>query len=373
MDYKQEICSLIDLYNKSSGSEVKELYARLNKAEHLCLFGANIRGIDLALFLNSKNIKIDFFFDNKPDLWDKEICLNIPCKAPLQLDNYKGNLLIIITSSYYEEIIKQLKTLNFNNYIIFPKFLLLGIKDYLLKSDANSLKENMCNLADILSDKESIDSFITILKNWYSPISSYDTKVGIKKDGIQYFPENILNLTDNEVFVDVGTYDGDTIQDFLIKTNNKFNKIISYELDYNNYLRLQKNIQKLKPDIQGKIICNNLGLFNKNMTIKYHSNTSSTCINNSSGITGHVVALSEHLKDIIPTYIKMDIEGAEMEALIGAEKIIKKYKPKLAICVYHSPDHFWKIPFYLKTLVPDYKIYLRHYSDDLRETVCFAI
>jgi hypothetical protein len=68
----------------------------------------------------------------------------------------------------------------------------------------------------------------------------------------------------------------------------------------------------------------------------------------------------------------MDIEGSEMAALRGAQKIIKTQKPKCAICVYHNPSHFFEVPRYLLSLVPEYKIYFRHHSQQLYETVCYA-
>jgi hypothetical protein len=68
----------------------------------------------------------------------------------------------------------------------------------------------------------------------------------------------------------------------------------------------------------------------------------------------------------------MDIEGSEMNALRGAENIIIQHRPKLAICVYHKPADLWEIPLYLKELVSDYKLHLRHHSDFLNETVCYA-
>ena len=69
----------------------------------------------------------------------------------------------------------------------------------------------------------------------------------------------------------------------------------------------------------------------------------------------------------------MDIEGAEIEALKGAEKTIKKYRPKLAICIYHEPDHLYRIPLIIKEMVPEYRIYIRHHSDTASETVCYAV
>jgi len=79
------------------------------------------------------------------------------------------------------------------------------------------------------------------------------------------------------------------------------------------------------------------------------------------------------LKDENITFIKMDIEGAELNALKGAANIIARLRPKLAISVYHRPNHMIDIPLYLKSLIPDYKLYLRHYSIYPQETILYAI
>lgn len=80
----------------------------------------------------------------------------------------------------------------------------------------------------------------------------------------------------------------------------------------------------------------------------------------------------DSLIEIQPTFIKMDIEGAEMEALEGAKRRIMNGTPKLAICVYHKAEDIWKIPLWIHQLVPDYKLYLRHHNDDYEETVIYA-
>jgi len=69
----------------------------------------------------------------------------------------------------------------------------------------------------------------------------------------------------------------------------------------------------------------------------------------------------------------MDIEGAELDALHGAEESIRAFTPKLAICTYHQPSHLWEIPLYMKELVPGYKIFLRHHTEQEYETVCYAV
>ncbi len=74
-----------------------------------------------------------------------------------------------------------------------------------------------------------------------------------------------------------------------------------------------------------------------------------------------------------PTFVKMDIEGAELDALQGARETITRHAPVLAICLYHRPDHLWEVPLYLKGLRPDYRLYLRRYGEDCWEQVLYAV
>jgi len=74
-----------------------------------------------------------------------------------------------------------------------------------------------------------------------------------------------------------------------------------------------------------------------------------------------------------PTFIKMDIEGAEPEAIRGATKTIRKARPIMAVCAYHKCDHLWTIPALLKDALPDYHIFLRRYAEECWELVYYAI
>lgn len=86
-----------------------------------------------------------------------------------------------------------------------------------------------------------------------------------------------------------------------------------------------------------------------------------------------VKALDDIVMEDRPTFIKMDIEGAEMEALKGSQKIIQAYRPKLAICIYHRPEDLFEIPLFIKELREDYRLLIRQYEDSRFETVCYAI
>ena len=73
------------------------------------------------------------------------------------------------------------------------------------------------------------------------------------------------------------------------------------------------------------------------------------------------------------TFIKLDVEGAEYQALLGAEHTIASYKPKLAICTYHKLEDIWELPSLIHEMNPEYRFYLRHYSFAENETVLYAM
>lgn len=86
-----------------------------------------------------------------------------------------------------------------------------------------------------------------------------------------------------------------------------------------------------------------------------------------------IVRIDDELADETISLIKMDIEGYELAAIRGCENLIKKYKPDLAICVYHRVFDMWEIPSLIKRYVPDYQFYLRHHSNTQVETVLYAV
>ena len=117
-----------------------------------------------------------------------------------------------------------------------------------------------------------------------------------------------------------------------------------------------------------------LGLSDSQGTLHFNADAgSASAIINGLGKSISVVSLDKELENEPISFIKMDLEGWEMNALRGAEITIKKYKPKLAIAVYHAAKDFRDIPQYILKLNPDYKLYLRHYTQGWSETVMFFL
>lgn len=190
---------------------------------------------------------------------------------------------------------------------------------------------------------------------------------------LQYFPtDDWIRLKKNEVFIDAGAHDGATSQDFCDWTKGSHSKIYMMEPDPLMF-EIMKEYAKIKK-IKNAIPVNcGAYSFTGELRFKEDSSTGSSAISETGETLIQAVSIDDMLGGDEATFIKMDIEGAEMEALIGAKKTIEKYNPRLAISVYHKEDDLWEIPYYILSEYPGYQIYLRHYSLTTNETVMYAV
>ena len=182
----------------------------------------------------------------------------------------------------------------------------------------------------------------------------------------QYF-ENFLGLkSEGEVFVDVGGYDGYTSEEF-IKRCPGHDGVHIFEPEPANFKVIQKRFGA-NPRVQ----IYPLGLSDRAQTLHFQSQGSASRVTEKGDIEIKVDRLDALLKERF-TFLKMDVEGSEIEALSGAKKAIKKHLPRLAISAYHRYNDFWKIPELILSFNGDYKIFLRHYTEGITETVMFFI
>lgn len=185
----------------------------------------------------------------------------------------------------------------------------------------------------------------------------------------QYFQNDIFKPEDHELFVDGGAYIGDTAEEFLkFYRGRKGCKLYLWECD-------RRNIKQIKKTIKDKIDYEILpyAMWSEEKEIAFiEDGTSLARVGEGGNATVEAKTIDEVHENDRVTFIKMDIEGAEIEALKGAEKTIKLCKPKLAICIYHEPDHLYRIPLMIKEMVSEYKFYVRQHSDTDSETVLYA-
>lgn len=246
----------------------------------------------------------------------------------------------------------------------------------------------------VISPKLLIDEYrddIVVVGTWgrNEEIKNYLVELGFPKDNIifypsapadldikflseeQYFDKEFMKPQNNEIFVDAGAFDCDTAIQFISWCNGKYEKIYSFEPDEKNYELCKESIKK--NDIH-QIELVNAGLSDINQTLSFSNEGSGgSCLVEESNYKVKVVSLDSFLQGKKATFIKMDIEGSELQALKGASETIKNFRPRLAISLYHKPEDIVNIPMYIKSLDENYRFYIRHYSNFGLETVLYAI
>jgi hypothetical protein len=118
----------------------------------------------------------------------------------------------------------------------------------------------------------------------------------------------------------------------------------------------------------------NKGLWSEATTLRFNdTNSGNSRVDDSGKDKIDVCTIDKSVDTDRVTFIKLDIEGAELEALKGAKETILRNKPRLAICVYHKPEDILEIPLYLQEIMPEYKFYLRHDTIGINGTVLYAV
>ena len=164
--------------------------------------------------------------------------------------------------------------------------------------------------------------------------------------------KSILKLNDNETYVDLGAYRGDTVSEFLSQVEG-FNKIYAVEPDI-------KNFSKLFNAYGGIANCINAAASDRVGQTNFSIERGRSSHISNSGKTVATVSVDSIL-DNGATFIKLDVEGNEIPAVNGAKNTIENYKPKLCVSAYHRFGDIIKIPMHILSMRPDYKMYLRHF------------
>lgn len=262
-------------------------------------------------------------------------------------------------------------------YAVYRNFFggMLIEKNYfkVLENRVGELKEHLADfewLYEQLGDYRSKQVLSGILKNWLT----FDHKLldCIKENNYpSYFDLDLIKCDENEVFVDLGAYTGDSALSF-INTYGAYKKIYCYEITPESILKIQHNLAEHQ---NIEILNKGVGKEEGSCFLKRIGKTGAA---NQTGESGEleikIVSLDKDIQEKI-TFIKMDIEGAEQDALYGCERHIKEERPKLAVCTYHNNTDIWKIPRIIKEMEPTYNLYMRYNGTQIgpMDFVLFAV
>jgi FkbM family methyltransferase len=295
------------------------------------------------------------------------VCLGYPAYClddNIHTDKEKENIIVVITigkTRLHNEIYKSLNQHGYRNIILASEIIeyhLHNTPEEYLKSPLDYFithEQDIIKCLALLEDKKSYHVFMSFLQTYRERKITKFQNDPIEQ---QYLPTDIkLNKKYSSV-INCGSSDGDTVKQ-INKFYGKMEALACFEPDKQNLKKLTQYLVEQSDNISTNISAFPCGVFNDEIQLSYSS-------------TIQCVALDHVLPNFRPTFINMDIEGAEPEALKGAENLIRENRPDLAICVYHAPNHIWDIPMYLDGLNLGYKFYLRNYTGFTNETVLYA-
>lgn len=220
---------------------------------------------------------------------------------------------------------------------------------------------------DLLADALSRQTFEAFINSKLGGAAEALAEVSRKE---QYFPKGIIELSESEVFVDGGAYTGDTLLTFMRLAGGKCSGCYAFEPDPATADKLKATVEKR--GLLG-VTVHNKGLWSSPATLPFAvwHGTSASAVSSA----GEVSVDADTVDHLAPdaTFIKLDVEGAELEALKGAAETIRRNRPKLAICVYHKPGDLFEIPLLIRSLAPEYRFYLRQHQPVACETVLYAV
>lgn len=329
----------------------KKLYKKFNEKGIL---------ID-AVMVSPEFYKEDFYF------FDKKVYSSTMLLNSLEPNCQSEKLNIVVLFDIDDNCLDAL----YNSGRVDKIYFIDGATYYLTEFSYIFIKENMTkyqNFYNNLEDTISKDTMIGFINTRISGDASHIRKLCVPES---YFPQGIIEFTNNEIFVDCGAYDGDTVEIFKQKISDagkKYSRIYAFEPDKDNFEKLKRN--QLKDKL---VIPINKGVWDEKTTLTFSDNCGGGSHISNTGNCSIEVDKMDNMIDGPVSLIKMDLEGAELKALQGARNIIKNYKPKLAIAVYHKIEDLLEIPQFIQSLIPDYKFYLRAQSYGSVDMTLYAI
>ena len=256
--------------------------------------------------------------------------------------------------NYYENM-KRI----YNNYAHFWGTLDLENGDInLITNRVHEIKSHLKDfrwLYDNLADYRSKKVLYGILRYWLTFDDEY--KSSIKENNFDdYYDFDILSCNEEECLVDLGAYNGDSTLSF-IDNFGVYKRIYCYEMTASSMEKLQKRLEGFDNIVYRQVAVGNVN-GSVHMT-DFEGNSFSNTVNPQGNKEIPMVKLDDDISEPV-TFIKMDIEGSEVEALKGAERHIREDKPKLAVCSYHNNHHIYEIPKLMREYNPGYKLYMRY-------------
>ena len=356
---------------KERKNEVKVEDIRNKK---VILYGAGIDGIKVLAELENYQVEVIAFFDMRADLLKK--IKDIPVFKPdynIVTENEKAHIPVILTVKPFkkvnDEIIKTLIEHGYKNIIkatdMFD-FYSFTKKDI---SEFDRINSSIIECAQLLEDEESYKIYKGFIAS--HAMRQYDT-FSTPTQNTKYFDSDFGENKGFQRYIDCGAFNGDTLRD-LNQLKGKVEKVALFESDMSTFKELLKMIGN-----DSQIYAEGMSLY----PCGVWSDTVKLRANNGMELNSHIsddgddiiqcVAIDQVLKGFNPTFVKIDVEGAEYQALTGARNTITENKPDMVISLYHDLRDIWELPLFIKSWDLGYKFYIRVYGKGGNATMLYA-
>lgn len=347
------------------------------------LFGAGGLGKQTLASLRSIGIEPLAICDNNPKSWGTRLDGVEVVSPETAARSFAAEALFIVTIwnpyHWFSETRRQLEQLGCRR-ISSPSPVYWRFSETFLPFYAQDLPHRVFAQSDdvlkgaaLWSDDRSRAEYLNQVSWRTSGTWTFDRPSDAEKES--YFLDDVFNLVPEEVFIDCGAFDGDTLRAYLSRRQDSFRRFVAIEPDETTFAKLTNFVGGLPPGVKEKIqpVHCAVGAERSMISFQATGELSSKAAQGGSSLIP-CVPISDLADSSSPvTFIKMDIEGAEADALRGARSTIESDRPVLAVCVYHTQYDLWQLPLLMKEMGPDYQMYLRCHEGDGWQTVAYAV
>ncbi len=361
--------------------ERHELHRLLADRRDQCvLFGAGNLGCRALAALDSIGIQPLALSDNNADLWGTSIggIAVVPPEEAADRFGKSAHFFITIRNEnhWYRETFDQLTGLGCAHLSsgepivwrfpeMFPSFLSYDLPHKLFEQ-----ADRVRRAAEIWADEASRTEYLAQVR-----LRALGDPSGLPQPAMDesYFLDGVFDLGPEDTFLDCGAFDGDTIRD-LLERKNGIGRIEAVEADSHSFAQLARYVSTLDPALHNRIRLHQCAVGSHNGTVRFENTGKvDSKVSNHGPIVVDMVPIDVMFASKPVSMIKMDIEGGEFEALMGATHVIQRDHPILAVCVYHSQEDLWRLPLLIRAICPEYRMYLKSYRGDGIQTVAYAV
>jgi FkbM family methyltransferase len=349
--------------------------------DRLVLFGAGNLGRHMLVVLREAGVEPLAFADNNAGLWGQEI-EGVRVLSPEDAAREYGQSAAFVVTIWnphqaFGPLRDQLLRLGCERVVtcaaLFWKYPEHCLPYYVLDLPSRILPQadQIRAAFEVWADEPSRDEYVAQVR----------LRLRLDFDGLAaparedlYFPADVFSLSRDEVFVDCGAFTGDTLAAFLRHSGGAFREIVTLEPDPANLTALRGQVAALPDEIRERVTVLPLAASSRRQRLRFAATGTLTSALSADGdLLVEAVPLDGLGWHHPPTYVKLDVEGAEMDALRGMCGLVHSASPRLAVSVYHTPSDLWQAPLVVASCCDSYRFHLRSYGQTGFDLVCYAV